>query len=142
MQRVPVQSHACCERCTVLLRYARTIADLMRLRDWVVEIGHAPPENPLSRATAEIAEGRLLVRLRFAAGFPVLPLSEQRHAVVHELAHALSHQLYEAVRDGARDEFGGAAYRLYIGTVHRETERLVDVLASVIAPAMPEPEWP
>ncbi len=131
--------HLCCARCSRWTRYARDTANLMQMRDFIVEVEHDPPSDERALATVEVAEGRRLMRMRFHALFDELTLEEQRYAVVHELVHPLLHPLTETVRSAAADEFGGAALRMFLGVVSRDVERTVDTLANVIAPSLPLP---
>jgi len=130
--------HPCCKRCTRFSDYARTVADQIGLRDWIVQVAHEPPLSA-ARATAQIAQGRRLIQLRFADDEEYLPLEEMRHDFVHELAHALVEDLWQTVRVGIEDELSGAAYRVYISQVQRELERLVDVMATGLAARVPLP---
>lgn len=113
----------------------------MGLRDYTLDAGHEPPMIDGALAEVRIAEGRRHARVRVAEDFQEHSLEEQRHALVHELVHPLLAHLMEAVEGGVRDELGGAAFRVYVGTVRREAERVTDVLASVIAPSMELPRW-
>jgi hypothetical protein len=116
--------------------YARTIADNMGLRDWIVQVAHDGPVTPGVRATAQIAEGRKLIQVAFVDDLETLSAEEQRHVFVHELAHALVEDLWQSVRVGVREEIGGAAYRVFIAQVQREAERLVDQIATAVETGM------
>lgn len=129
--------HECCPRCSKRLRYARRVADEIGLRDWTVQVGHDPPTSE-AVATAQIATGRKLILLRFHPDEELRSPENVRHDFVHELAHALVEDLWQTVSD-VTDEFGGSALRIYLRSVQREMERLVDQIATCIAPSAPLP---
>jgi hypothetical protein len=136
---VVVELHECCSRCTKRLRYARQVANEIGLRDWTVQVGHEPPERAEATATAQIATGRKLILLRFHEDEELRSPEHIRHDYTHELTHALVEDLWQTVSDGVRDEFGGAALRIYLGSVQREMERLVDTIATGLAARVPLP---
>ena len=79
------------------------------------------------------------MRVRYAAYFDQADLEEQRLAVTHEVLHAHHRDLFSTVESGVRDELSGAVFRLFIGQVSRDLERMVDALAEVVAPTVPFP---
>jgi|GraSoiStandDraft_43_1057313.scaffolds.fasta_scaffold02114_8 hypothetical protein len=129
------EADECCPRCTRLADYVRACADLVGLRDWEFQVAHDEPAAG-NDAEIDLVPGRRIGRLRIA---PALEGDDLRHGVAHELGHALCANLMDTVREGARDELGGAAYRVYVGAVDREHERLADTLAVVLGPVLPLP---
>lgn len=130
----------CCARCTTVCDLSRRYADLMGLRDWDFEVDHDPPTIDGALAEIELHGERRVGRLRVhGGGWEAAEPEEKRHAIAHELAHAMVRDLMEAVRAGARQEFGGAALRLYLLTVEREHEKLADVIATAVGPVLPLP---
>lgn len=111
----------------------------MSLRDWETQVAHGEPQDTDAIAEAEMAVGRRVVRVRVSERWDHLEPDEQRHALCHELVHPHARDLMEAVLDGARHEFGGAAFRVYAASVEREHERMVDALATAISPVLPLP---
>lgn len=126
----------CCPRCTRLADYVRVCADLVGLRDWEFQVAHGEPLIEGASCTIDLVPGRRIARLRVAGD---LEGEDLRHGVAHELGHALCANLMDTVREGARDELGGAAYRVYLGSVDREHERLTDSLAVALGPVLPLP---
>lgn len=129
---VSLTAEDCCARCSSLADLARVYADAMGLRDWSIIVDH---ELPVSGNDAEIDlhVERKLGRLRVQD----LDAEDTRHAIAHELGHALLRDLMETVRGGVADELSGSARRVFLASVQREEERLVDVLATVFEPVLP-----
>jgi hypothetical protein len=135
--RISVE-HDCCPRCTERARYLRTVADQLGLRHWVVEVDHEPTEGD-ALAEVRLALERRRMRVRYAVEFDQADEEEQRLAVCHEVLHCHHRDLFQTVEAGVRDELGGAAFRLFIGSVRRDLERMVDALSEVVAPTVPLP---
>lgn len=129
----------CCARCSRLVGLSRLYADLMGLRDWDLEVEHGPPLIDGAVAEIELHPERRLGRLRVDSHWDGLEPDDQRHAIAHELAHAMARDLMETVRTGTRDEFSGSAYRIFMGTVEREHEKLADLIAVAVGPVLPLP---
>lgn len=100
---------------------------------------HDPLGEAGTTAQVAMAPGRRELAVSFCEGFDGLDLDDQRHAVVHELVHPHFRDVWASIEDGAREAFGGMAYRVYAGAVRRQIEQSVDALAAVIAESMPEP---
>lgn len=135
---VPIADE-CCSRCSRLGDLTRRYADAMGLRDWDLEVVHERPTTDGAHAEIELHPERRIGRLRVGPSWDHLEPDEQRHVLAHELAHAMVRDLMESVRAGARQEFGGAALRLYLLTVEREHEKLADVIAVAVGPVLPLP---
>ncbi len=131
--------HPCCPRCTLIADLLRAYANGLALRDWEFQVAHEEPFDPGALAEIEMAAGRKLARVRVAAAWDDHEPEERRHALVHELVHAHARDMEEFVREGARGEFGGAAYRLFVQGLDRELERMVDALATAVEPVLPLP---
>lgn len=122
--------------------YLRTIADLMELRDWHLDLSHGLPDADDAIATCEPIFGRKKAVFRFCDGFENLPREEQRNTVVHELVHC---HLAAAQGVAERDMEGVLAAesdRVFFRAFRRNLEYAVDGLANAIAKHMPYPEWP
>lgn len=113
----------------------------MQLRDWEVTVAHDPLIGVDVLLAVELHPERRLLRLRRTTLFYEVGEAERRHALTHELAHTMLRDLYETVRRTAEQEIGGAAYRVFVGQVRLEMERLADTMAVVIAPSMPVLAW-
>lgn len=133
--------HDCCPRCTLLARNARTLADAMALRDWTITVAHDPPGDAESVMLVELAAEQKRLRLRAAPDFWAMTDREKRRHLAHELVHAHLRDLWETTRQAIAHEVGGASGRVLTRQIAIEKERVVDVLATVLAPHLPELEW-
>lgn len=131
----------CCTRCVALVKNVRRYADAMGLRDWAVIVEHDPPLDPDHEATCTMPEDRRECELRFSPEFDLLPPSEQRYVLTHELVHPLLRDLYVVSEMAAREAYGGMAYRLHMQHVRRVKEQAVDAIAASLAQHMPSFEW-
>jgi hypothetical protein len=82
------------------LPYVRQLADMMGLKDWVIEIDDDPPFNAGAIATARICEGRKNLILDLSSSFLEKEDDRpyQRHTIVHELVHCHLGQMNEVLR--------------------------------------------
>jgi hypothetical protein len=108
----------------------------MGLRDWTFEIVDGNPDPADAIATCEPIEGRRIARLRFSVRFESLPVTEKRHAVVHELVHAHLAQFTDDAHSFAK---GSTGYAVAWPMALRSLEYAVDGLAEALAPTMPLP---
>lgn len=134
-------SPVCCVRCDALTRNARKYADLLGLRDWVVDVAHGPPRDPTQTMSVTLATGRRHLELRAASEFDELDEEDQRHALTHELVHAVVRELADMHETVAREAYGGVAYRVHMEYARRRFEETVDHMATVWARSMPEFTW-
>jgi hypothetical protein len=122
-----------------IARYARRVADLLGLRDYIVSVDdRSPPAGQIAECVTQ--DGRAEVLLRFCDSFGFLPPDEQRHAVVHELLHPHFDRPARVVADTA-PLIEDAAYAILVAGYRRHVEIAVDTLAAALAPMMPLPDW-
>lgn len=121
-----------------LARYVRTIANMVGLRDYTVEVA---PETPSDGKVAECIteDGRASVALCFAGYFERLPPEEQRHAVVHELLHVHFARPAATISSDMREFLSETEHRLAWAAYKRQVEHSVDTLATAIADLLPLP---
>lgn len=111
--------------------YVRHLADLLRLRDWTIEVsGDAAPAD--SVAMIHLTNGRRHAILDLSDAFLADPdPASQRHTIVHELVHCHfepAHVIAKALGDGRYDDF----LLLY--------EYGTDAMADAVAPLLPLPD--
>lgn len=135
LRPVPANDH------DALATAARQCANLVGLRDWTVIVDEEPPDDPKAQADVRVDLRRRALALRFAANFAGLTEDEQRHALAHELLHVHVELLGGRVRQ-LSPEFGRTAWAVFWSGYEEETERVVDALASVVAPLLPSIDWP
>jgi hypothetical protein len=108
--------------------YVRSLADLLRLRDWQFQINEdLPPQDAV--ASCAPVEGRKYAVLRFGESFLTDQPAEQRHTITHELLHCHLGPMCRMLE--AESQFPPAA-RLAM-------EYCVDGLADAVAPLLPLP---
>ena len=108
--------------------YVRQLADILRLKDWRIQVlEDLPPENAL--ASCAPVEGRKYANLRLGECFLVDAAEEQRHTIVHELLHCHLGPMTRMIE--AHDGMPPAAMLAL--------EYCVDGLADAIAPLLPLP---
>lgn len=123
-----------------LCRSARTYADQLGLRNHTVELMVDEPRDPAALMECELATGRAHIRLRVRGDFWSFPEQERRLALTHELIHPHFQRLTERTESVFRENIGGIAFRVFWLGFTGDVEELVDRLASLLAPTMPELE--
>lgn len=123
-------------------RYLWSVRDKLNLSHWEVYLCQDLPDDP--EAIAEIApNGRKnTAGVSLSERFMKLDADEKRHVITHELIH-LHHRNQTEVIRVALHESGyvtQAAYDMLWATFNDHTEVMVDNLARLLAPHMPE--WP
>lgn len=120
-----------CHRREEFKPYLRQLADLMGLKDWVVEIDSDSPERNDAAASADCAYGHRHIIVALSDHFLSDSPSEQRYVIVHELVHAhlapLHHYLHRTLKDSHWE-----GYKLVL-------EYAVDGVAMAWAPHLPLP---
>ncbi len=108
--------------------YVRQLADLMRLKDWRIEVYEESSYGD-STASCEPIQGRKFAVIRVSESFLTDPSIDQRHTITHELLHC---HLGPFVRLLEANEAMSPAVKLSM-------EYAVDGLADAIAPLLPAP---
>jgi hypothetical protein len=109
--------------------YVRKVADILRLRDWRLDVAEDAPSDPSAIASCAPVEGRKYAILRLGESFLTDGPIEQRHTIVHELLHCHLGPMIRMIE--AHDGLPPAA--------KLAMEYCVDGLADAIAPLLPEP---
>lgn len=122
------------DRHDVLATEARECANTLGLRDWTIIVYEEPPPEGVD-AQAEVDDARHAIVLRFRDDYDELPAPQRKYLLVHELLHAHM-QLPATYVLGLRDELGRSTWNVFWRGYESEVERLVDRLASAVAPLL------
>ncbi len=109
--------------------YVRQLADVLRLRDWRVEVSEELPAGSDAIASCAPVQGRKYAVIRLAECFLTDPPADQRHTLTHELLHCHFGPFCRMIEG---DDGMTAGMRLVM-------EYCVDGLADAIAPLLPMP---
>jgi hypothetical protein len=109
--------------------YVRQLGDILRLRDWRLDVAEEPPNDPTAVAACNPCVGRKIATLYLSEIFFGDEPAEQRHTITHELIHVHLGPMTRMTE--ARD------YRTPEWTIAMEYG--VDGLADAIAPLLPLP---
>jgi hypothetical protein len=109
--------------------YVRHLADVLRLRDWRVDVLEELPGGSDAIASCAPVAGRKYAVIRLAESFLTDPTEDQRHTLTHELLHCHFAPMMRLLE--ATDSFG-VAEKLAM-------EYFVDGMADAIAPLLPMP---
>ena len=109
--------------------YVRKLADLMRLRDWRVEIAEDAPSDANAIASCNPIEGRKFAVIRLSESFFTDSRDDQRQTLAHELLHCHTGPLQRLLE----------AEESCTPAVRHAIEYCVDGLADAIAPLLPDP---
>jgi hypothetical protein len=123
---------------TTELRYLRTLADLVGLRDWHITLSRAVCDSD-SRAQVSVHRGKDEADVTLSAAWRALSPEQRRLTITHELLHCHTGRLCRVVTrlgnliDEPSMEYAKRAH-------DEEEEIVVQRLARVIAPYLPLPE--
>ena len=109
--------------------YVRQLADILRLRDWRVDVYEDAPSDPTASASCNPIDGRKFAVVRFAESFLNDNAADQRHTIAHELLHCMLGPLTRMIE--AREAMSPE--------MKLTLEYTVDGLADAIAPLLPMP---
>lgn len=111
--------------------YARCLADLLALKDWLVKVNEEPPSDGAD-ATMWLAVKRKRAEVCLSEAFLDMTPEEQRQRIVHELIHCHLEPAWEIAAESLPAEaLPGFA---------RMMEYAIDGLADGIAPHLPPPD--
>lgn len=117
--------------------YARTLADLMELRDWRITVGDEPCDGQFA-AQIQCVYGRKRARIRLCAEWDDRTPDQQRQNLVHELLHCHM-RLCESLAEQAEHLMKGGAYQVWYINHEHGIEYAVDAIADALAPHLPLP---
>jgi hypothetical protein len=109
--------------------YVRQLADLLRLRDWRIDVYEDAPAEPTAIASCAPVEGRKYAVIRLGESFLTDPPDDQRQTITHELLHCHLGPMVRMIE--VHDGLPPAA--------KIAMEYCVDGLADAIAPLLPLP---
>lgn len=128
--------------------YYRELAERLGLREWDLRVSRDMPEASEGAPADEVdAQSRIMETgaystLRVHAGFREGAPEVQRETILHELMHLFLEWVYDdassTIEGLAAPQTNTVAQEL----LRRQYERVVDRLASAIAPMYPLPDWP
>jgi len=120
------------EQCDLLQKYIWQIADMLGLKGWDIYLTHAASDDD-ANASVHPVYGRYTAGLSVNKRWFTYTPEVQRNTIIHELLHVVHNRQTEVVRTTKqRDE-------VWI-TFNRETELMVDHLATAIDNLFPLPE--
>lgn len=134
------QSSVTDEQHAFWLSYLRQLADLLRLRDWDIELDRGAPDDPNHGAEVAVFYGRRCLRVYLGRALPTYSPEEQRATLTHELIHAHVEPIAEWARLYMSEKEPALEGSFPAMTFRREEEFLVDTLAVIVAPYLPLPE--
>ena len=109
--------------------YVRQLADMLRLRDWRVEVSEEGPGASDAIASCAPVQGRKYAVIRLAESFLTDPPADQRHTLTHELLHCHFGPFCRAIE----------SVDAMSAPISLAMEYCVDGLADAIAPLLPMP---
>jgi hypothetical protein len=118
------------------IEYIRRLADLMRLRDWTIELDPPLADDDSRAGHVVVIYGRKLAQIALR---PTQDAAELRHTIVHELVHCHFEPACAMVHTDLEEVLGKAADQVFWHAFRRSAEYAVDGLADAIAPLMPYP---
>lgn len=126
--------------------YLRQLAWVMALRDWHLTLKRSPLGEDDAHARVDVTTCRKTAIIQLAEVFPRLPVSEQTHVLVHELAHCYSDGLVEYLSDVLRGDghpglLSGPAWTAVYHAMRQHVEGFTDMIADALAPLVDAPEW-
>jgi hypothetical protein len=118
--------------------YARTIFDLLGLKDWHIRIeGHAALD-PSCSATVEVTYGRRLARIAIGETWQRDSAAEFRDTIVHEALHVHQWNMFEII-DTLEPYHGQATWDVFQASLKLAEENQIDSITRAIACAFPLP---
>jgi len=128
---------------TDLSTYVRTLADMLGLKDAVVEISRDEPEREDCAANVRGVPGRKFWSVSFGPRFWEMTADDKRETIVHELLHCHMDPALDHVRTDLYENriVGHQQYVLIYDAMLRTFEVGIDGIAHAIACHFPLPEW-
>lgn len=123
--------------------YLTDIRDRLGLSHWDVYLATDYPEGDEADASIEPVDGRFVAPVRLRSGWFDRAPHDQRNDVVHELLHLTHRDLTDHVRLTILESgyIPDAAKASLWNPARLAAEQMVDHLAAVLAPMVPEPNF-
>ena len=123
--------------------YLTDIRDRLGLSHWDVYLAAEEPESDDVHASIEPTDGRFVAPVRLARDWFDRSPRDQRNDVVHELLHLTHRDLTDHVRLTILTSgyIPAAAYDSLWNPARLAAEQMVDHLAAVLSPMVPEPDF-
>lgn len=123
-----------------LLKYVRSMADTLGLKDWTITISPDPVEKS-ANASAQVTcpAGAKIADIEFGADFASKSREEQRWTVVHELVHLHFEPMALMTEEVAKKTMSPEAGSVFSAAFIHELEYGVDGVAVAVSPLLPLP---
>src|SRR6185295_2693171 len=112
------------EQRQVVGKYLRMVMDKIGLRDWEVQITHAPPDDIDHGGECESKPRLLLARFSFRQDVPELPPDEVRRLLLHEAFHPMFSDMREQLT-GVEALIGRSATTAYVAALDLWEEQTI-----------------
>ena len=123
---------------SVLTRYVRELADLLKLKDYEIMLDFSAPADQDCHAEIYPHDQMSYARIRLSSDFTRLPSEEIRYYIVHELVH-LHFVGFPDVLESLTTHLSMAVYQSLMQSHEKAEERTVDNLAKILAQFLPLP---
>jgi hypothetical protein len=117
--------------------YVADLCDLLRLRDWTVEIATEYTDHDEAWGTVNVMDQRYHVTVKLCRDFPELTSDQQRLTLVHELLHVYLDPIDFIIRRTVEPLVGKSTWIAVEQVLERDIELAVDKLAESVAPLCP-----
>lgn len=125
----------------VIGEYLRTAADKLGMRDWTINVEHAPSKPDLG-GSVEIYYGRAIADIKLATVFRDYDEIDQRETLIHELLHIRRQKIRGLMDETLPELMGKPAYRTFYEAFRLLDEEATDADAHAIAGFFPRLELP
>lgn len=116
-------------------RYVRELANVLGLYEWSLLLGDEPADDD-ALTSVVVTDGQNRAVISVCKDFNTLELREKRRALIHELVHCHEQKAMETVTSDTSplpDLLGLAAWEVFVHSISKDHEIMVDNLAIVIA---------
>lgn len=118
--------------------YVRSLADVMGLRDWHINLMHDPPDDPEHAACVDVRYGRRVVNVHFHPSWAQNEPETLRSTCVHELLHCHLKPTEWAINN-ASGALGMVGFTILHGSYMDALEVAIDSMATAWAETLPLP---
>src|ERR1039458_5728905 len=120
-----------------LATYVRTVADMLGLKDWVIEVSDEPADEQYD-AFISMRECQKHATLYIGHSYWADSPEEQRHTIVHEMLHPHLDQMQRLIERNS-EVFGSVPAAILIGQHKVDLEFATDAIAAAISQHFPLP---
>lgn len=120
--------------------HIRETANLLGLYDWQLTLSHVAADDDDAGAMVRVIPRRRWATIHLASDFATFTDEQKHHYIVHELLHLHTNPMMQTIRDSMPDLLSLNTWTLFENVTTDHEERIVDNLATVLAPLLPP--WP